>query len=342
MKSIIFAGLMLSTLIVVGQKAKKDSLAAAVDTYITRVYQAATQFLNRQLSAAERVKAIQPYPIIYDEKQIQEFKNVVLNNDEQPEVRAMALNKIYSSVPGDERLSRLTIEWLTNPQIPKVQRSEALQFARNASYSSMTVPAEYQKLLDDPELEFRVFGYRTLIIHGDPRATQRLIAGLDSPAIAPMPGATAIELLSMAPKKEFYPSLYRILQSGRDEATTLEAIRALGDYPQAEQRLIAITRDPTQKEEFREAALGALYAADRENIVTYAMPILNDKSSPERLQGVAIQMSIDVRQAMSYRVKAKKADDYDNLIKSIAEDQSRSADVRQIATKYLQSVRPRF
>jgi hypothetical protein len=55
-------------------------------------------------------------------------------------------------------------------------------------------------------------------------------------------------------------------------------------------------------------------------------------------------MATDVRQSMAYRVKAKKADDLDKLIKSFAEDKSRSRDpvVEKVANKYLQSVRPNY
>ena len=60
----------------------------------------------------------------------------------------------------------------------------------------------------------------------------------------------------MALKKEYYPTLYKVLQQTTDEATRLEAIRALGFYQEARGNLISISRNSNEKEEFREAALG--------------------------------------------------------------------------------------
>jgi len=346
MKNIILIILTLAALQTFGQNAKKDSLIREVDAYVKTVYAAAEQFLNKQLSDEERIKAIAPHAIIYDEKQKEQFRNVVLDNNEKPEVRAMALNKIYSLVDNDQRLSAVTTEWLTNREAPMALRTEALRLAGNLSFSStaMIAPDTYQKLLDDPELAFRQFAFTKLIIHGDPRAQQKLIAGLENPATAPLPAPMAIGILSMSLKKEYYPAVYKVLQTTKDEATRLEAIRALGYYREARQTLINISRDPNEKEPFREAALNSLYGGDRENIVQYASPILNDKNAGARLQGIAIQMTIDVRQNMSYRVKAKKADAYDLLIKNIAEGKgvSTSPDLQKIAQRYIRAVRPNY
>jgi hypothetical protein len=208
----------------------------------------------------------------------------------------------------------------------------------------MNVPEVYQKMLDDPDIDFRLFAFTKLIIHGDARAQQKLISGLENPATALLPAPTAIGVLSMSLKKEYYPAVYKVLQQTKDEPTRLEAIRALGHYAEARERIIAISRDGREKEAFREAALGALYGGDRDNIVQYAQPILVDKSATARLQAIAIQMTIDVRQAMTFRINAKQADAYDLLIKNIAEGKSdiKAPDVIRVAGKYLQSVRPKY
>jgi HEAT repeat protein len=354
MKNMILTLILLGAAMAHGQNAKRDSLAREVDEYVLTVNQAASQFLNKTLSPAERIKAIEPHAVIYDEKQVEQFKNVVLDNEEPPEIRAMALNKIYAHVPEDERLGKLELEWLGDTKAPKVLRQEALQLAANLSFSSnMGVLDVYQKLLDDPDLQFRVFAFTKLIIHGDARAQQKLIAGLENPETALLPEPTAIGILSMAVKKEYLPAVYKVFQQTQDEATRLEAIRVLGNYKEARDKLITISRDPKEKEEFREAALGALYAGDSDNVVQYITPILSDKSAPARLQAIAIQMAFDVRQSMAYRTKTsgpwpfrhlRKADDLDKLIKSIAEDKTpaKNPELDKVANNYLQSVRPNY
>src|SRR6478736_1953776 len=96
--------LIISSAIAYGQNSKKDSLLTEVKEYEKAVNNAANQFLNTKSSTAERLKAIEPYAIIYDEKQVEQFKNIVLDDKEQPEVRAVALSKIYQFVLNDEKL----------------------------------------------------------------------------------------------------------------------------------------------------------------------------------------------------------------------------------------------
>ena len=233
MKLIISLVLILTSAIAFGQNSAKASLVREVDEYVKTANNAADKFLNNKLSIAERIKAIESYYIIYDEGQIEQFRNIVLNDQEQPEIRVMALDKIYQVMPDDEKLVTLSIGWLDNQQAPKVLREEALQVMDNLSFSSMDVPDVYQKMLEDPEPEFRLFAFTKLIIHGDTRAQQKLIEGLENPQSALLPAPVAIGVLSMALKKEYYPVLNKVLQQTPDEATRLEAIRALGFYQEA-------------------------------------------------------------------------------------------------------------
>src|SRR6476469_1891354 len=100
-----------------GQDASKDSLVREVD-----------QYLNKKLTPAERIKAIEPYAIIYEESQVEQFKDIVLNEKVLPEVRATALSKIHAYAQDDQRIISLALGWLGDPKAPKVLRYEALQF----------------------------------------------------------------------------------------------------------------------------------------------------------------------------------------------------------------------
>jgi HEAT repeat protein len=335
MKKIILIILVIISVTAFAQSSKKDSLLHEIDEHVKTVQKAADQFLNKALSTAERIKAIQPYALIYDENQAEQFKNVVLDNKEPPEIRATALNKIYRFIPGDERLGALTNEWLDNPQVPKVLRQEALRLEENLSFLSMDVPDVYQKMLEAPEPEFRMFAFTKLIVHGDARAQQKLIKGLEDPKSALLPAPDAIGILSMSPKKEYYPAVYRALLQTNDERTRLEAISALGFYKEAREKLINISRDTNEKEQFRESALGALYVGDRDNIVKYVSPILSDRSATPHLQIMAVQMTIDARGSMAYGTE--KGSEYDLLIKSITEDKNRDPELKKIALEYMQT-----
>ena len=97
----------------------------------------------------------------------------------------------------DEKIQNLVFELLGNPRSQKVLRQEALDVAASLSFTSMDVLEIYQKLLEDPEPEFRLFGFTQLIIHGDARAQQLLIRGLENPEAALLPAHTAIQVLSI-------------------------------------------------------------------------------------------------------------------------------------------------
>jgi hypothetical protein len=344
MRILTFLLVLLYTDVSYGQVSARDSVAQELSGYIKKVYAAAEQFLNKQLDTSERLKIIEPYTILYDEKQKQRFADVALDDREAPVIRAAALHRIHELVPENQRLQQLEDQLLGNPRSPAILRRESLHVAESLAFSSMKVPEIYQKLMDDPDTAFRIFAFTQLIVHGDAGAQQRLIQGLGEPSKAPLPASTAIEILSMAVKSEYYPAVYKVLLETKDETARLAAVRVLGPYKEARPKLIQISVDANEAEPFREAALGALYGADRDNIVTYATPILTDKSAGSRLQAIAIQMAIDVRQSMAFRTKAKKADAFDILVKNIAEGNGavRSDELQKVAGSYIRSVKPNY
>lgn len=341
MRKIIHLLLFMSACVLGAQPAQQSraALAQEVNEYIRTVNEAAATFLNRSLPAAQRLKAIEPHRAIYDEKQIAEFRRVVADAEEPPEIRAAALDRVVDQVLDDQRLRGLVLQWLSEPRTPRPLRVAALRAEANVSFSDMTVPDVYQKLLDDPDPAIRVFGFTKLVAHGDARAQQRLIEGLENPEQAAISAETAIGILSMAVKKEFYPALFKFLSQTKDEGARLEAIHALGGYAEARKTLVAISRDPNEKEPFREAALGALYAGDRDNVVQYVTPILSSPEAPARLKALGIQMTMDVRQSMRYRFKAR-ADAYDQLVERIARE-AQDPELRSVAQKYVDTVRPK-
>ncbi|HEY0140416.1 MAG TPA: hypothetical protein VGF48_05935 [Thermoanaerobaculia bacterium] len=324
---------------VLAQPSEREAAAQEVAAYVRTVNEAAAIFLDRRLRNEARLAAIAPHALVFDAKQVEGFKRILLDAHETPEIRSAALARIVAHIAGDERVDRQVGEWLAEPATPPVLRKQALAAEASTTFATMRIRDVYQKLLDDPDPDFRVFAFTKLVIHGDPRAQQKLIAGLLEPASAPLPAPVAIAILSMAPKKEYYPALFEVARTTTDAAARLEAVRALGFYAEARSMLVTITRDDRETPELREAALAALYAGDRDNIVRYVAPLLVSPTAPERLKAAGIQMTIDVRQAMSRRATARK-DSYDRLIERLSREAADPA-VRAVAVQYVQSVRPR-
>lgn len=341
MRIILLMLIALSPAYLEAQITARESAAREADRYVETVNRAAATFLNRNLSASERISAMQPHTVVFDQKQADQFKRVALDAEEPAEVRATALRKIVEHIPSDERLVRLVTELLSDPGAPKALRNAALEVEANLAFMNMNAPEVYQKMLEDPELAFRMFAFTKLVIHGDARAQQLLIRGLENPQQAMLPAPMAISVLSMAIKKEFYPAVFKVMQQTTDPATRLEAIRTLGSYPEARDALIAIAHDSKEPLEFREAALGALYSGDRDNIVRHVLPILEDPAAPPRLQAIGIRMTTDLRQAMTYRTRAKQADAYDRMVRKLSEE-SRDEQVRIVARRYIDAVKPRY
>lgn len=328
-----------------GQADKRDSIANSVAAYVQSAGQAANIFLNRQLPDDQRLKAIAPYSQVYDEGQIRLFKATVLDGDQSPAIRAMALNKIYQQVDADENLFAQVVGWFANPRTPQPLRDETLSLIGNLSFSSVPrVLDVYHQMVQDPDPRYRSFVLSKLLLNGDARAQQLLIRGLQDPEAALVPPVQAIELLSYAPKPEYYPAVFKLLQETKEDSVRLAAVQALGAYRPARERLTAISRDAAAGEAFRISALMALYSGDRENIVGYVTPILQDGRAPLALHMLALQMTLDVRKKMAYRRNAKRADAYDLLVRNIAEGKgvSQAPELRDLANKYLLQVRPQF
>jgi len=329
------------------QISERDSMANVIAEYIQKVGDAADIFLNTQLPTEDRLNAMAPYPFIYDESQVDPFKKVVISNDEQQDIRAMALSKIYQYVENDERLLDQVIQWLGSAETPVALRDETLNLISALSFSSLTGILDiYPKMLDDPDIRFRYFAASKLLLNGDARTQQLLIRGLENPQSAIFEPSLAIDLLALSPKREFYPAAYKILLESQNDSARLAALRILGSYQPARKKIISISQDANETEEFRESALMSLYSGDRDNIVALIAPILQDSSASMSLQALGIQISIDVRKSMAYRRsrKARRADDYDRLIKAISEGKgvNQSQELKDLATKYLLLVKPNF
>ena len=340
---IILTLLIFSSAVVFPQQTKRDSILRNVEEYKGRVFKDAAAFINTSNTTEQRIKAIQKHAIIYDDQQKAMFKRIVLSENEKPEIRALALNKIYAEADKDNEFLNQIMRWFSNPGTPKALRDETLSLIGNLSFSSMPGILEpYHKMVEDPDVAFREFAFSKLVLNGDARAQQLLIRGLEGQNTKPLDNLTAIRILSSAPKKDFYPAVYKILLETQNEDERLLAIQTLGGYPAAKEKLAAVFMSREEKSKFRENALISFYNYNKRETVTYLTEILGDPSASADLKIIAIQLAINERKAISYRKKAKKADKLDTLIRDIANGRNDDKELTAIAKKYLLLVRPVF
>ncbi|MGH2666808.1 hypothetical protein [Flavobacterium sp.] len=341
---IILTLLLFSSAVVFPQQTKRDSILRNVEEYKGRVFKDATVFINNSNPAEQRIKAIQKHAIIYDEQQKMLFKRIVLSENENPVIRALALNKIYNEADKDAEFFNQIVNWFSNSRTPKPLRDETLGLIGNLSFSSMPgILDAYHKMVEDPDLVYREFAFNKLVLNGDTKAQQLLIRGLEDSNARPLDVLTSIRILSSAPKKDFYPVVYKIMQETKNEEERLLAIQTLGGYPTAKDKLKSIFLSREEKSKFRESALIAFYNYNKRETVNYLTEILNDPSASSDLKIIAVQLAINERKAITYRKKAKRADTLDNLIREIANSKNDSErELVAISKKYLLLVRPTF
>ncbi len=343
MKNIILVFAIFSATLSFAQQAKKDSILRSVEQYKGIVFKDASTFINNSLSVENRIKAIQKHAVIYDENQKAEFKRIVLSERETPEIRAVGLNKIYSEVDKDQKFLEQILQWFSNPQTPKPLRDETLSLIGNLSFSTLpNILEPYHKMVEDPDKRFREFAFIKLVTNGDARAQQLLIRGLEDPNARLIEPILSIQMLSAAPKKDFYPAVYKLLLETKNEEERLMAIQTIGGYREAKDKLISIFQSPEEKSKFRESALIAFYSNNKAETLKYIPQILTDKSASPALQILAIQIAINERKVISYRKKAKRADELDIIIRNISESRESDKELVAIAKKYLLLVRPNF
>jgi hypothetical protein len=344
MKNIIITlVVILFSVSVFSQQTKKDSLLRAISNYRETVFKNAEVFLNKSLSADERIKAIIAHAVIYDEKQKDRFVSTVLSDNETAEIRAMALNKVYREADNNENFSAQILEWFANPRTPKILRDETLNLVGNLSFSSMPgILSVYPKMVEDPDIKFRTFAISKLVINGDARAQQLLIRGIENPQSQLLDPVTAMGILSFSPKKDYYPAVYKLMLETKDDQSRLAAVQILGGYKEATNELQKIVQSATEKNEFRKAALLALYSGDKTKATNLLPGLLADKSASAELQILAIQIATDTRKNMAYRKKIKRADRLDMQISEILQGKglNKEKDLLQVANRYMLLVRP--
>ena len=360
--TIIILSVLLASFPLMGQQNDREEERAQVEKHRQETARAAEFFLDKGNSVDERIKVITPYAYVYETKQTEGFKAIVRSREEDPRLRAVALSRIYAPAAQDPKFQADMRRLLVDANTPQPLRDEVLLLIGSLSQSVLPgILEEYYALVDDKDERYREFGVSKLLMYGDARTQQRLIEELGSERTTLFSPAKTIELLSWAPKKDFYPVVYEVFQKTDDRATRLMAIQVLGPYEPARGALIEVSRNSREDEALREAALLALYVGDRNNTVTYAQPILMDRSASDRLKGIALQMALDVRQSMAVRrggtlsdvgtrrkqnkaSGVRPADDFDRLVRDIAEGKGieRSDELAEIAQRYLLLVRPPF
>ena len=327
-----------------GQTESKEELAAKIQAFRNETYKAVEAFLNASNNVQNRIAAVEAYPFIYDEAQIAQARKLVLDESQDPRLRATALRKIVNAVPQDQELGSKVISWFQNPKTPQPLRDESLKTLEALSFSGFTMYEKRQELMAalrtivrDPNIEYRRFAFNFLLAHGDSFGQSVLIDQLEKNKSDLLPQAEAIRVLTLNPHGDYLPTVFKVFQRASDPETKVEAIAALGNYQPAKRTIIAVLKDKKQSKQVRSVALGAINANYPAEFAAQAQSLLIDDKESDDLKVAAINMEKYRRK--SNKGREKKADDFDRAVKRL-KDNGKSAPLREAGEEYIEAVDP--
>lgn len=295
-------------------------------------------FLNPSRPLGERLRAGEAAEALTGADQETRAIVIFRNANADARLRAIALDKLENAVAADAALQRDVAEVLAERGAARVLRQQALEVIETLSFdrpapslAEGTARERLLALLDDPDPAFRLRAVTLLVNENDQSARARLAQGLRTPAAAAVPPADAVRLLGRSLAPDVLPLLRQVMASPPDEATRLEAIRALGRDAESREAMAALVRDGAAPRAVRLQALAALDAnLSAEEFVAHALPVVGDESAGDSLRVYAIQ-SVKYRRGTA---AGPAEDEFDAAVRAAASSAS-SAVVRQVAADYL-------
>jgi putative ubiquitin-RnfH superfamily antitoxin RatB of RatAB toxin-antitoxin module len=298
-------------------------------------------FINARLPEADRIKAVEKFAFVQDQKQIQSVRDILSDPKNTDALRAVALSKVKHYLQNDEKLFTDVISWLLNPRTSTALRIETLKAVGTIAFSPFGTSIQdqlqevYRKLLDDPKVEFRRAAFNYLSVRGDDLAQKKLVDGLQS-AKPPLPLNESIMMLGYDIHGDHYPAVFNVLRETRDKSAKIEAIRVLGNYEPARRTIIDLLLSPREDKEIRMASLKTLNAFDAGNFSNHAKVLFELKGTPDDLLIYSINAE-KYRRLLPSANKTKIDDGFNQSVKSLS-SQNNSQQVNTAARTYLKAL----
>lgn len=343
----ILACLQLISVWSLGQNVSKEQLIRDVETFKAAAFKATEVFLNPKGNLQTRLLAMQNYPFIYDPQQIVKAKAILLNDKENPALRAAALSKLVAEISRDEALSNSVLKWIQDPKTPKALRDETLNTISALTFSDFAMFRKRQELMTalrtvatDPELPFRQFALGFLMDHGDSFAQNLLIEQLNKNKTDLLPTVESLRLLALYPKGDYLPAVYKIFQNPPNQESKIEAIILCGNYAPAKKSLMDLLKDKKQNADLRQVVLATINANYPDEFAGQVQNMIVDQTEPENLRVTAIVMETLRRQSNIERSKRKTPDTFDRNVEKLKSNPSEA--IRRASGSYLQNVKPKL
>jgi hypothetical protein len=249
------------------------------------------EFLNTSNSPSQRQEALAGSTKSLTKAELANTINIIRDQEEDPELRALALKAIGRDMGNRDESINLLLELLKGKTEPRAVRLAALQVLQMLAFISplfMSKRPEFfaalRSIVDDPDTQVRQAAIEILALEKDEYVQRRLNEGLDDPSSALVNPAKAIQLLGQDVHAELYPRLREIVQNPPSPAAREEAVRLLAGDPDSKSLLVELLRNKEEVLKIRTLSAVALQSLDPAEFTEQAKQIVIDDTEDYRLR----------------------------------------------------------
>lgn len=252
-------------------------------------------FLDKSKSVSERRTALRSPAAPMGEDDIAAWVDIIRDKEEEPELRASALQAMSTDVGHSHELIDMALALLSDASEPIEVRRSALRVLQVLSFSSsifVSKRPEYlatlRSIVDDKDTQLRQQAIEILAQEKDEYVQRRLIEGLEHRSKALVGPAKAIQLLGYDVHAEHYPMLRQMVSHPPSRAAKREAVRLLAADASSKDLLSEIFRDKQEHPDIRNLSGIALQSLAPSEFEEQAKKIVIDDQEDDKLRSTCV------------------------------------------------------
>jgi len=258
--------------------------ATAQDRYLDELAATSSGVADARRSLAPDAAAAEENPAL-----------AVLTDRTQPaEARVKVMRRLASQLTRSDDALRALLEIVQDRDDDTAVRQVALSLLGSAAFRVVgfrpferDYEAALRGLFTDPDPGLREVAVDTLAVRRDPEVQQVLAAGLRGDEPLPVPRERAIQLLAEDDHLDNLPLLDELYRSESEHARQ-EAVRLMGSYPQAREKLEDIVRDKHETAEVRQQSAASLRNLSPDRFEEIAKEIATDASDHPEMRTASL------------------------------------------------------
>jgi HEAT repeat protein len=252
-------------------------------------------FLDRSRSAPERLMAFEASEGAESREAVAESLDVVLDQNEDFQIRISALDAISIEVGESHELIDAVLGLLQANEQPAPLRRAALRVLQQSSFNTQVFSskrpdylAALRSIVRDGDPDLRQQAMEALALEKDEFVQRLLLEGLEDPSRALVPPEKAIQMLGHDIHAEHYPFLREIVMHPPNPSARREAVRLLGADASAKDLLAEILANRGEDSKIRTASAVALQSLAPEEFEAAARHIVLDDTEDDDVRATSL------------------------------------------------------